>query len=81
MSANFTRSEKHTWPHSGTWRPAIRDGFATANICCPKCKQIGSLEPADHQIAEDGSVSPSVVCDCGFHEHIRLIGWTVGDKK
>lgn len=32
---------------------------------------------ATHSIAEDGIVSPSVVCPygCGFHEFIKLEGW------
>lgn len=37
---------------------------------------IGSLD--DHKIAEDGTVSPSVVCQragCEYHEFIRLEGW------
>lgn len=38
---------------------------------------IGSLD--DHQIASDGTVSPSVVCQsagCDYHEFIRLDGWS-----
>lgn len=32
----------------------------------------------DHEIADDGTVTPSVECPiegCGFHENVRLIGW------
>ncbi len=32
----------------------------------------------DHEVAEDGTVTPSVVCpepSCDFHEHVRLMGW------
>lgn len=35
-----------------------------------------------HSIAEDGTVSPSVVCTtnlCGFHEFVKLEGWTAED--
>lgn len=31
-----------------------------------------------HQIADDGTVTPSVVCPgvgCDFHEHVKLDGW------
>ena len=43
---------------------------------CPKCNFGASL--ADHQIASDGSVNPSVECPtgCGFHDSIRLLSWT-----
>ena len=33
---------------------------------------------SDHQIAADGTVTPSVVCPeetCEFHQMIRLVGW------
>lgn len=31
----------------------------------------------DHEIAGDGSVTPSVLCPwhCGFHDTVRLMGW------
>ena len=32
----------------------------------------------DHDIAADGTVTPSVVCteeDCGFHDWVKLVGW------
>jgi hypothetical protein len=48
----------------------------TALILCPVCKQWGSL--SRHDIAEDGTVKPSVVCShpgCTFHEYIKLDGW------
>lgn len=41
---------------------------------------IGSLD--DHEIASDGTVSPSVVCQregCNFHEFIKLEGWNQND--
>ena len=52
---------------------------------CPKCGNAAALD--GHTIAEDGTVSPSVVCPfkvktkenleepCGFHDHVRLSGW------
>lgn len=36
------------------------------------------LVDTKHKIAQDGTVSPSVVCvrpGCKFHEFIRLLGW------
>jgi hypothetical protein len=32
----------------------------------------------DHDIAKDGTVTPSVVCpngNCAFHDYVRLDGW------
>lgn len=53
-------------------------GQLIASMSCPGCGRIGVLEPPDHTIAPDGAVTPSLVCpyDCGFHEHVRLEGWT-----
>lgn len=28
-----------------------------------------------HVIADDGKVTPSVVCKCGWHEDVQLAGW------
>lgn len=42
---------------------------------------IGGLD--DHEIAEDGTVSPSVVCQaegCDFHEFIQLDEWAERTK-
>lgn len=46
-----------------------------ATFECPKCGETGSL--MNHAIAADGTVSPSVICsyNCGFHDHIKLLGW------
>lgn len=52
----------------GWWR--TQDGEVM--LACPKCGQAGSL--ADHQVAPDGSVSPSVECpqaNC-FHGYVVL---------
>jgi hypothetical protein len=48
----------------------------SASMTCPECGQISSL--SGHDIADDGIVSPSVVCPyelCHFHEFIKLEGW------
>lgn len=53
---------------------AKADGYS-AIIYCPKCDQRLGLT---HQIADDGTVSPSLVCThepCDFHEFVQLVGW------
>lgn len=45
-------------------------------IKCPKCERIGML---DHNVADGGTVTPSLDCPaegCSFHEFVRLEGWT-----
>ncbi len=63
-------------PTPRTWRITIRDGKFTAKIVCPDCKTAATLDPKDHTIQADGSVTPSVVCDCGYHETITLADWS-----
>jgi hypothetical protein len=44
-------------------------------MACPKCCLIAML---DHDVAPDGTVTPSVECakeGCSFHENVRLLGW------
>ena len=61
----------------GQWWPLRvlqgTSGYNSATFKCPKCGVKGGLE--EHTIAEDGSVSPSVLCNCGFHEWLRLEDW------
>jgi hypothetical protein len=57
----------------GTWRP-VRGGVS-ARLTCPRCGLDAEL---DHQIAADGTVTPSVECPtegCGWHEHVKLKDW------
>jgi hypothetical protein len=60
----------------GTWKGGVAQGEKqTALVCCPN-GHIASL--TDHDIKDDGAVSPSVVCPhegCDFHEFIKLEGW------
>lgn len=61
----------------GTWRGGTLYGKRTAQLACPLCGLRASL--SGHQIADDGTVTPSVVCPhapCTFHEFIVLDGWT-----
>jgi predicted RNA-binding Zn-ribbon protein involved in translation (DUF1610 family) len=73
-----TQSYRQNNDHKpGTWKGLLTPEGRKASFTCPKCGQLGSL--ADHNIAPDGTVSPSVVCPtagCDFHEFIRLEGWT-----
>lgn len=44
----------------------------------------GHIGTLDHLVLEDGTVSPSVVCQklgCNYHEFIKLEGWTYGRKE
>lgn len=69
------RSEKGA-DTPGTWRPLLKkDETYSASIRCPECKCIATL--LAHEIAEDGTVSPSVQCPwtCNFHEMVKLEGW------
>ena len=58
----------------------------SATFHCPK-GHIGTL--AHHQIKDDGTVEPSVVCTgyppdnitCDFHEHVRLVGWNPAETQ
>ena len=58
-------------PAPGQWR--VISGAVW--VSCPTCGQVGTL---DHEVAADGTVSPSLVCPrdgCAFHEYVRLAGW------
>ncbi len=59
----------------GTWVGKKIPDYLTALIGCPKCGDAASL--SQHIIAQDGLVTPSVVCPngCGFHEYVRLGDW------
>ncbi len=65
------------WPAGGEWI-RIRDSEIprpTARVGCPTCGQSSAL---DHEIAADGTVTPSLVCarsGCKFHDHVKLVGW------
>jgi len=44
-------------------------------VQCPEC---GFKAALDHDIAEDGTVTPSLVCpnqNCDFHEFVKLRDW------
>lgn len=60
----------------GSWyRWQVGSGWCV--LFCDTEGHIGSL--TDHDIADDGTVSPSVWCGeegCSFHESVRLLDWT-----
>ena len=72
------RHDVNYFPHdpklaSGTWciSPDVPDNVL---FKCPN----GHIGILDHDIADDGTVSPSVICmhdGCEFHEFIVLDGW------
>lgn len=61
----------------GTWFPVtLPDGRRSAMLNCPGCPCTGSL--SNHEVAVDGTVSPSVLLTCQhgtFHDFIRLENW------
>lgn len=61
----------------GEYRRVILDGNTTGRVACPVCGGIGSLD--DHEIDEQGNVTPSLVCPhppCPFHANpVRLLEW------
>lgn len=57
--------------------PAAKRLWAT--FACPGCGKDVSVDRKVHVVAEDGAVSPSMVCPhipCSFHEFIRLTRWS-----
>lgn len=68
----------------GTWWPLQWGDKLKARIACPKCGR-GCVLP--HEVAADGTVTPSVVCaytgrvecpheQCDFHDTARLADWS-----
>ncbi len=58
-----------------SWRVTLLDGAPVVRVTCPGCAQEYAL---DHEIAEDGTVSPSLDCPtegCSFHDYAQLVDW------
>lgn len=68
----FTTDWRDSQPLAkGQWR--LWGGNIMAR--CPECGEIYLL---DHEVASDGTVTPSLECPtegCSFHEMIKLDGW------
>jgi hypothetical protein len=73
---NYPQNNEHK---PGTWKGLLvgPQNIRKASFTCPICGNACSL--SDHEIAPDGTVSPSLICPygCGFHEFIHLDGWMV----
>lgn len=57
------------------WRVVKLDGVPYVRATCPGCDLEALL---DHDIADDGTVSPSMDCPndrCDFHANVRLELW------
>lgn len=63
------------------WKAENRERLPdTTNVVCGN-GHAGLID--EHVIADDGTVSPSVVCteeNCGWHEHIQLDRWSEREK-
>jgi len=69
----------------GHWRARdMGDGLWIVVVCCPRCERRATLHKSvgfpdrGHQVAEDGTVTPSIVCpssDCDWHVWGRLLCW------
>jgi hypothetical protein len=61
---------------SDKWSKVVINGKVEVRLTCPLC---GLQSLLDHEIAADGTVTPSVVCpggtSCTWHEVIKLEGW------
>ena len=56
-----------------SWGIAYRDKKPIPSFLCT-CGMRGAL--FDHDVGDDGKVTPSVVHEeCGFHDHIKLEHW------
>ena len=59
--------------HDGKWQKAGESAY----LSCPKCGLVGWLQ-GTHSIDAAGKVDPSVVCGCGWHKFVTLLGWNDG---
>lgn len=70
-----TLSKPNTWA-----KHVYQSGHVEVITRCAN-GHIGSL--GNHTIADDGTVTPSVVCQkpgCNYHEFIQLEGWKGGEE-
>lgn len=70
-----------TWDYANKYAATVH-ARAYANdlaLCTCSNGHTCRLVSTVHRVADDGTVSPSYVCPvvgCGFHEFVRLVGWT-----
>ena len=78
MSVTVLKRVLDMSPNAGEYTPVVLDGQRTARVACPQCGYTALL---DHEIAADGTVTPSVICprgddkQCTWHANVRLAGW------
>lgn len=74
---------KHPDCAPGTWW--WTDGDAGPTVSCPGCQALHMIENRDglgHDVAQDGTVTPSVGCTrCKFHDWIKLGSWEPARSK
>jgi hypothetical protein len=59
----------------GTWWPWLAGESQRVTVWCGACGRSATI---DHDIAADGTVTPSLMCPydgCGWHVFARLEGW------
>lgn len=80
----LTRAANHATAKPGQWWSSFgsgeRAGLRWISVCCPECKRAMSLHRGGegHAVANDGAVSPSLVCPyagCSWHVYVRLAGF------
>lgn len=67
------------WGDPGTWRGLQTADGRSASVTCPECGESATL--TGHDISDDGTVTPSVVCPhdgCSWHAWVKLDGWAPG---
>ena len=87
MNVTIPRDPSTTFGRNtpGTWRPLKTPQGPSACVCCAKCGCSATL--TKHQIAADGTVTPSLGCpwprkgegadapSCDWHVFVKLEGW------
>lgn len=75
----FKRARKPFMAQLGTkgeWDRSFARGKPRVVVCCPGCGTVLGVEM--HEIAPDGTISPSCMCPingCEFHDTVKLEDW------
>lgn len=46
----------------------------TVRVACPTCGKAHDV--TGRHISPEGVVTPPILCPCGFHDTVHLVGWT-----
>jgi len=71
----------------GHWGIFRNDDYGCVVMRCPICLALETVSARVHEIAPNGTCSPSFVCwrvakgGCTFHVMARLIGWEASIKR